>query len=151
MNLTKLQNEVLQLLSENEERNKFTNRLKRLPERLKNKMTNARYLPQVDSVYVYNLNLPVPFTHREQPDAGYRYKNRNVLLQSKKGEINIYHQSIEIDGILKGITMVTLDSEKKRVEKFFKTIAKEIKKDQEKLKIYANAGKPVQLNILYLY
>lgn len=114
-------------------------------------MTNAKNLPQIDSVYVYNLNRPVPFTHREQPEAGYRYKNRNVLLQSNEDEINIYHQSVEINGVLKGITMVTMDDDKKRVQKLFKGVAKEVSSDPEKLAVFNAASKPVQLAIMHLY
>ena len=114
-------------------------------------MVKARYLPQIESVYVYNLNRPVEFTHREQPEAGYRYKNRNVFLESREGEIHIYHQSIEIDGILKGITMVTLDADEKRVKKFFKTVAPEVENNPAKLAVYNVASKPVQLDILHLY
>ena len=118
---------------------------------MKNKMASARYLPQIDSVYVYNLNRPVDFTHREQPEEGYRYKNRHLLLQSKENEIHIYHQSIEIDGVIKGITMVTLDGDEKRVKKFFKSISKEVESDQAKLGVFYQAGKPVQLDIFHLY
>lgn len=151
MSLIKLQNEVAELMRDRDEHMKFKSRLLRLPERVKNKMTNARYLPQIDSVYTYNLTLPVKFTHREQFEAGYRYKNRNVLLQSKEGEINIYHQSIVINGIIKGITMVTMDSDKKRVKKFFSTIAKEVEANPTKLIIFNTAKKPVQLDIFHLY
>lgn len=114
-------------------------------------MTNARFLPQIESVYVYNLNRPVEFTHREQPEAGYRYKNRNVLLQSNEGEIHIYHQSIEIEGVIKGITMVTLDGNAKRVKKFFGTVKKQIQEDSARMEVFHAAGKPVQLAILHLY
>lgn len=114
-------------------------------------MTNARHLPQIDSVYAYNLNRPVEFTHREQPEEGYRYKNRNVLLKSKPNEIHLYHQSIEVDGVLKGITMVSLDADQKRVKKFFKTIAKQVEGDKNKQALYNIAGKPLQLGIFHIY
>jgi hypothetical protein len=114
-------------------------------------MSNARYLPQIDSVYAYNLKRPVKFTHREQPESGYRYKNRHVLLQSKENEIHIYHQSAKIGGVIKGITMVTLDGDEKRVKKFFKEAIKEIQSDDSKLSVFNGAIKPVQLDIFHLY
>lgn len=151
MGLTKLQNEIIQIIKERRERNKLSYRVKNTIRRLKNKMTNARYLPQIDSLYVYNLKRPVPFTHREQPEAGYRYKNRHVLLQSKEGEINIYHQSFKIGGVIKGVTIVTLDSDKNRVKKFFKDAIKEVKEDGAKLAVFNVATKPVQLDIFHVY
>lgn len=151
MSLVKLQNEVAEFMRHQNEQMKLKSRLKRLPERIKNKMSNARYLPQIDSVYVYNLNRPVKFTHREQPESGYRYKNRHVLLQSKENEIHIYHQSAKIGGVIKGITMVTLDGDEKRVKKFFREVIEQIKSDESKTAIFNVAVKPVQLDIFHLY
>lgn len=114
-------------------------------------MTSARYLPQIDSVYVYNLNRPVKFTHREQFEEGYRYKNRHVLIQSQENQIHIYHQSVKIKGVLKGITVVTLDDDAKRVKAFFKSAISQIKADSTKLGLFYSAGKPVQLDIFHVY
>jgi len=151
ISLVKLQDEISVLLKERAEQKKFLNRLKRLPERLKNRMSNARYLPQIDSVYVYNETRLLPFHHRPEPDAGYRYKNRNVLLKSKQGEIHIYHQSIEINGVIKGITIVSLDDNEKRVKKLLESVKKTVSEDPARLAVYNTAFKPVQLDILHLY
>lgn len=114
-------------------------------------MPSSRYLPQIDSVYAYNLNRPVPFTHREQAEEGYRYKNRHQIIQSKENEIHIYHRSIIIDGVIKGITMVTLDGDSARVKKFFSKVAKIVKSDQTRLQLYYMSHKPVQLDIFHVY
>lgn len=114
-------------------------------------MANARTIPQIDSVYVYNERRAIKFSHREQPEEGYRYKNRHALLQSKENEIHLYHQTIEIGGVLKGITIVTMDADKKRVHAFLKTVAKEVKSDPNKLAIFNSASIPVQLDIFHIY
>lgn len=151
MSLNTLQDEVIQIIQERKENQKLKNRLRVFWRKVRSIMTSAKYLPQIDSIYVYNVKRDIPFTHRAQPEAGYRYKNRNVLLQSKENEIHLYHQSVEIDGVLKAITMVTMDDNKKRVEKFFKDAVKVLKGDEKRLAVFNVASKPVQLDILHLY
>lgn len=151
MGLTKLQNEIIQIVKQRRESRKLKNKLLKLWVRINAKMTLAKNLPQIDSLYVYNIGRETPFHHREQPDEGYRYKNRNAIISSKENEIHIYHQSAVINGVIKGITLVTLDNNDNSVKKFFKNAIEEIGKDEGKLAIFNKASKPVQVDIFHLY
>jgi len=114
-------------------------------------MNRVKNLPQIDSLYVYNLNHKTVFTHRHQETDGYEYQDRHAILRTDANGIHIYHMSAEIKGVIKGLTMVTLDSDVKRVEKFFKDSIKDIHKDINKSAIFYTARKPVQIGCYYMY
>jgi cbb3-type cytochrome oxidase subunit 1 len=114
-------------------------------------MTKAKYLPQIDSIYAYNMTRETPFTHRHQDTEDYEYVDRHSILRTDKNGIEIYHQSAEVNGVSKGLTMVTLDSDEKRVKEFFDNAIKELETDPSKASIFYTARKPIQVNILHIY
>lgn len=114
-------------------------------------MSRAQNLPQINSIYAYNMKRETPFQQRHQETEGYEYVDRHSILRTDKSGIFIYHQSAVVNKVLKGLTMVTLDSDAKRVKAFFKKSIKEIAKDPTKASIFYTARSPIQVGILYLY
>lgn len=109
-------------------------------------------IPEIDSLYVYSTRHNAPFTQRQQPGEGYRYTTRNSIDRADEGEIYIYHQTVKIDGVVKGITIVTKDKRKTYVQKFFKDSVETIAKSKPQLQIFKEATQtPTQLGIYYSY
>lgn len=112
----------------------------------------ASKIPELDSLYVYKKKTETPFHHREQEGTGYRYKSHNVIYNGGENEIHIYHQTATIDGVIKGLTMVTKNGNEKAVKKWFKEQVKTIESDSKLLaKFKAGKATPSELGIYYLY
>lgn len=114
--------------------------------------TVSSKIPEIDSAYIYKTNHEAKFTQRHQEGDRYRYKNHKAIMYAGEGEIYIYHQTVKIGDFFNGITLVTKDPKKTRVEKFFKETRDKIK-DSEELTNALRAAKasPKEIGIYYTY
>lgn len=114
--------------------------------------TVSRRIPEIDSLYVYQTRHKTGFNQRQQSGDGYRYTNHKAIEKAGEGEIYIYHQTFVIDGIMKGLTLVTKDKRKTYVQKFFNDSISSIKKDKYRLQIFKEAKQtPEQIGLYYMY
>lgn len=112
--------------------------------------TMSKRIPEIDKLYVYATRHYTAFNQRKQKGTGYKYFNRKALEKAGEGEIYIYHQTFKLDGVMRGVTMVTKDKRKTVVQKFFKESVAEISKDKYKLQLFKAATKvPEQIGIEY--
>lgn len=119
---------------------------------LKNRNTVSKKTPEIDSLYAYDTKHRVKFTHRQQLGAGYKYTNHKAIMNAAEDEIHIYHRTVEIKGVTKGLTMVTKNSKFREVQKFFNEQAKAIEADEKLFDIFSHAkATPVELGLLYTY
>lgn len=109
-------------------------------------------IPEIDSLYVYRTHHKIKFTRRHQLGEGYRYTVKKAILKAGEDEIYIYHQTATIDGVTKGLTMVTKNSKFRDVQKWFKEQISKIESNEDFLKTFKSAkSTPVELGIYYLY
>lgn len=119
---------------------------------LSNRATVSSKVPELDSLYVYKTNHEAEFTHREQLGTGYRYKSNKALMSAGEDEIHVYHQTVEIDGVTKGITLVTKNDDEKAVKEFFKGSIELIENTPQLIKSFKSAkSTPQELSIRYTY
>lgn len=119
---------------------------------LSNRNTTSKKIPEIDSLYVYHTRHKTKFKHYHQLGSGYRYTNHKSILKAGEDEIHIYHQTVTINGVTKGLTMVTKNSKVRQVQKFFKEQIEVIKFDDELFDKFSHAkATPVELGILYTY
>lgn len=108
-----------------------------------------RTKPEIDSLYVYDTSMKIPFTQKKQI-AEYEYMMRGMKETAPEGEVYTYTQTVTIDGVKKGLTLVTKDGRKTYVKKFFKESIKQIKED--KLDKFRHAkARPSELGVRYFY
>lgn len=117
-----------------------------------NRNTVSKRVPEIDSLYVYHTSHFVKFHHRHQPGTGYRYMSHKVLLQAGEDEIHIYHRTATINGVSKGLTMVTKQSKVREVQKWFKEQIALIEDDAKLFDKFSHAkSSPTQLGLFYTY
>ena len=117
----------------------------------KRKSSTSR-LPELDSLYVYSTKHKAKFTRYHQQGSGYRYTNHNAVIQAEEDEIYIYHMTVTIEGVCKGITIVTKNGKYREVQAFFKDSVDQIANDSQKLDKFKHAKTtPSELGILYTY
>lgn len=119
---------------------------------LSTRNTASRRLAELDSLYSWRTKANIKFTQVLQEGIGYKYKNHKALIMADENEIYIYKQTLKIDGVNKGLTLVTKNGNKEKVKKFFNDSIKKIKADEElKSKFIGTMVVPVELGIYYTY
>lgn len=119
---------------------------------LSKRNTASKKIPEIDSLYVYATAHIIKFTHRNQSGEGYRFKNHKAIQKAADGEIHIYHRTAVINGVKKGLTLVTKNSKVRDVQKFFNEQIKVIEADDALFKKFCVAKEsPVELGIYYTY
>lgn len=119
---------------------------------LSNRNTTSRKTPEIDSLYVYSTRHKAKFTHRHQFGTGYKYTNHKAIMTAGEDEMHIYHRTVKIKGITKGLTMVTKNSKFREVQKFFKEQIAVIEEDDKLFEIFSKASAtPVEIGILYTW
>lgn len=121
-------------------------------ELLSSRQTKSKKIPEINSLYVYATRHKVKFTHRNQPGIGYKYTNHNALERAGEDEIHIYHRTVEIRGIMQGLTMVTKHGKFREVQRWFNEQIKLIESDDKLFSKFSYAkATPVELGLLYDY
>jgi hypothetical protein len=119
---------------------------------ISDRTTISKKIPEIDSLYVYKTRHKAKFTHRKQEGEGYRYTLKKAILRASEGEIHIYHRAAEINGVMRGLTMVTKNDKFREVQKWFTEQIKEIKVDEKLTAKFMGAKySPMELGIYYLY
>lgn len=119
---------------------------------LSNRATISSKVPELDSLYVYKTTHEATFTHREQLGTGYRYKSYKALNSAGEDEMHVYHQTVVIDEVMKGLTLVTKNNDAKAVEEFFKGSIELIENTPQLVKAFKAAkSTPRELSIRYTY
>jgi hypothetical protein len=121
-------------------------------ELLSGRNTQSKKIPEIDSLYVYETRHRIKFTHRHQKGIGYRYTNHNALERAGEDEIHIYHRTVTIRGVTKGLTMVTKQGKFREVQRWFNEQIIAIEGNDELFDIFSHAKTtPVQLGLRYDY
>lgn len=121
-------------------------------ESLKNRNTVSKKTPEIDSLYAYETRHRVKLTHRHQLGSGYKYTNHKAIMNAGEDEIHIYHRTATINGVTKGLTMVTKNSKFRDVQRWFNEQIKTIEADDKLFDIFSHAkATPVELGLLYTY
>lgn len=118
---------------------------------LSNRQTTSKKIPEIDSLYAYRTRHKAKFTRRHQLGEGYRYKQRKGLLKAGMDEIYIYHQTVEINDIMRGITLVTKNSKFREVQRWFKEQVKEIENNQKLFDKFSKSKSPQEIGLHYMY
>jgi hypothetical protein len=119
---------------------------------LSNRSTTSKKIPEIDSLYCYATRHKAKLTHRHQLGVGYRYTNHNAVLKSGEDEIHIYHRTVTIRGVTKGLTMVTKNSKFRDVQRFFNEQIKAIGADDKLFDLFSHAkSTPRELGIYFSY
>ena len=119
---------------------------------LSKKDTVSSKVPELDSVYVYKTNQEAKFTHREQLGTGYRYKSHKALFQAAEDEIHIYHQTLVVDKVMRGVTVVTKCDKVTPVKALFSEVKKKIKEDEATKKLFfATKSTPREIGVYFTY
>lgn len=130
---------------------------------LKNKKTVSKKTPEIDSLYAYDTKHRVKFTHRHQLGSGYKYTNHKAIINAGEDKIHIYHRTATINGVTKGLTMVTKNGKFREVQRWFNERIKDIEMDAERehtslegdntlfYKFSHAKATPVELGLLYTY
>jgi len=123
--------------------------------------TTSKKTPEIDSLYAYATRHAARFTHRHQLGSGYKYTNHKAIINANDDEIHIYHRTVTINGVTKGLTMVTKNSKVREVQKWFTQQVKEIEADSKRehaanersvFDIFSHAkSTPIELGMLYTY
>lgn len=117
---------------------------------LADRVTTSKRLPEIDSLYVYKTKQKVPkLIQRQQPGDGYKYKNHKALQTASEGEIYIYHRTATIDGVNNGLTIVTKEKRKTKIDAFIKESLDSLTDKQIDLFKKAKQS-PSELGIYYL-
>lgn len=121
-------------------------------EDISSRNTISRRIPEIDSLYIYSTRHKSKFTHRHQEGGGYRYKTKGILLYAKEGEIHIYHRTVTIRGVTKGLTMVTKNGKYREVQRWFNEQIIVIDSDNKLFEKFKRATvTPSELGLLYMY
>lgn len=117
---------------------------------LSNRSTVSKKIPEIDSLYVYHTRHEVKkLVQRQQPGENYRYKNHKALEVADEGEIYIYHRTATIDGVRKGVTIVTKEHRKTKIDTFIKDSLKLLNDKQKEIFKTAKQS-PTELGFYYL-
>lgn len=104
--------------------------------------------PKLDELYVYRTSSDIPFRKKQQ-NAEYKYTDSGSIVTSNFGEIFTYAQTVTIDGVKRGLLMISKEARKTVIEKFFKEAVKSIKEDKLALEKFKKATKPQTTGIKY--
>lgn len=119
---------------------------------LSKEKTMSSKIPELDSVYVYKTNIKASFTQREQLGTGYRYKSHKALFKADEDEIYTYHQTIVVDKVMRGITIVTKCDKVTPVKQLFAEVKKKIKEDEATKKLFfATKSTPREIGVYFTY
>lgn len=117
-----------------------------------NRNTVSKRYAEIDSLYVYATHHKIKFTHRHQSGAGYPYFQNGVKRNAGPEEIHIYHRTVIILGVSRGLTMVTKQSKYREAQRFFNESIKQIEESDELFEKFSHAtSSPTELGIKYLY
>lgn len=101
-------------------------------------------VPELDSLYVYHTRHEVKEVVKRLQPSVYRYTVNGVVLQDDG--IYTYHKTLVLDGVRKGITIVTKEHRITKIKDFFKAVEKDIPLASFK----TATATPHNLNIKYL-
>lgn len=119
---------------------------------LSNRSTTSRRIPEIDCMYAYATRHKAKLTHRHEPGIGYRYTNHNAVIKAGEGEIHIYHCTVTIRGVCKGLTMVTKNAKFRDVQRFFNEQIVAIEANDRLFNLFSNAkATPQDLGIYFSY
>lgn len=113
--------------------------------------TASKRLAELDSLYAWSCSVEVPFTQVLQKGIGYKYKNHKALMMADENEIYVYKQTVKLGKITNGLTLVTKNSSKKEVKKFFTESIKKIKASEKLTAAVQNVESPIELGIRFGY
>lgn len=119
---------------------------------LSNRNTTSKKIPEIDSLYCYATRHKAKLTHRHQSGSGYRYTNHNAVMKAGEDEIHIYHRTVTIRGVAKGLTMVTKNPKFREVQRFFNEQIRAIGADDKLFEKFSHAkATPQELGIYFTY
>lgn len=119
---------------------------------LSNRSTASKRIPEIDCLYSYTTRHKAKLTHRNELGTGYRYTNHNALVKASEGEIHIYHRTVTIRGVCRGLTMVTKNAKFREVQAFFNEQIVAIEADDALFNLFSNAkATPRDLGIYFTY
>lgn len=101
---------------------------------------------EIDELYVFRTNMRTDLRQKRQPE--YTYMSHGILLSAADGEIYTYMQTFEIDGMNIGITMISKETRKSYVGKFFKQAVKDIRENKAEEAKKATA-RPKKIGLSY--
>lgn len=93
-------------------------------------IATPKTLPEIDEVYIFKTNFDSELRQKVQPE--YKYMNHGIPETAKEGEIFTYMETVNIDGLNRGITLVTREHRKSYIKKFFTQVKKELNADKNK-------------------
>lgn len=91
-------------------------------------VATPKKLPELDELYVFKTHFKTDLKQKQQPE--YQYMSHGVLVKAPEGEIYTYMETFEIDGVSIGISLVTKESRKSYIAKFFKQAIKDIRNNK---------------------
>lgn len=119
---------------------------------LSKRNTTSKKIPEIDSLYCYATRHRAKLTHRQQTGEGYRYINHNAVIKAVEGEIHIYHRTVTIRGVTKGLTMVTKSPKFREVQRFFNEQIIAIETNDRLFDVFSHVQTtPRELGIYYSY
>lgn len=101
-------------------------------------------IPELNSLYVYDTRHEVKEVVKRLQPSVYRYTVNGFVLQDEG--IYTYHKTLVLDGVRKGITIVTKEHRITKIKEFFK----EVEKDIPIASFKSATASPHNLNIKYL-
>lgn len=90
---------------------------------------NSRY-PELNEVYAWQTSAHFEFQQVKQPR--YPYREGNEIKTAEPGQVYVYSQSIVVNKVCKGITLVTKEKRKTYVKEFFNKVEELLEKDPSK-------------------
>ena len=91
-------------------------------------VATPKKLPELDELYVFKTSAKTNLKQKQQPE--YKYMSHGIILTAPEGEIYTYMETFEIDGVNIGISLVTKESRKTYIAKFFKQAIKDIRNNK---------------------
>jgi len=120
---------------------------------VKKSPTPTSKIPEIDSLYVYKTRLNgLKFTGHLNKVDGYRYTHHKVILRANENEIYDYHRTISMNGVERGLVMITKNPNSKEVQKWFNDQIKKIESDDELFIVFKSAkSTPQELGLYFTY
>lgn len=98
---------------------------------------------EIDQLYVWNASTEIEFTQVKQRE--FKYQEEGKIKTAEAGKIYVYSQTVTIDKVTKGLTIVSFEKRKTAIKNFFdKSISKIDKKT-----FNTAQNRPVKLGIKY--
>lgn len=108
----------------------------------RNDKNNSRFA-ELNEVYVWNTSAKIDLTQVKQP--AFKYQENGEVKVAPAGKVYVYSKTIKVNGVSKGITMVSFEHRITKVKEFFNKVSKELD-----TKVFLKAqNKPVKLGLKY--